>query len=109
VPALRTDGRTITENPAIHTYLARRNPEARRPRPPRRRSHVPPRSRYPVGLVLRSSFWLGGGTEPSAAARGDETGLQLMQHANTEWKLPARFLPSLYAAEAEGSGTPIPW
>jgi glutathione S-transferase len=28
VPALATDGRTITENPAIQTYLARRHPEA---------------------------------------------------------------------------------
>jgi glutathione S-transferase len=29
VPALRIDGRLITENPAIQTYLARRYPEAR--------------------------------------------------------------------------------
>lgn len=28
VPALRVDGRTITENPAIHTYLSRRHPDA---------------------------------------------------------------------------------
>ena len=35
-------------------------------------------------------------------------GLQLMQHANTEWKLRERFLPSLHAAGAEGSGAAIP-
>lgn len=29
VPALVADGRTITENPAIHTFLARRHPSAR--------------------------------------------------------------------------------
>ena len=65
------------------------------------------------GLVLRSSFWLGGGVdappEELRAAIPDQLGLSLMAHAHTEWKMLARFLPSLYAAEAEGEGTAIPW
>jgi DAPG hydrolase PhiG domain len=65
------------------------------------------------GLVLRSSFWLGAGVDaPPEALRElipDELGLSLLQHAHTEWKLLARFLPSLYAAEVEGERTAIPW
>lgn len=55
------------------------------------------------GMVLRSRFWLGAGTGlPSEALEGlipEVMGLQLMQHAHTEFKYLARFLPSLYAGE----------
>jgi hypothetical protein len=65
------------------------------------------------GLVLRSSFWLGGGVDaPPEVLREqipDQLGIDLMQHANTEWKYLARFLPSLYAAEAEGENGAVPW
>jgi DAPG hydrolase PhiG domain len=65
------------------------------------------------GLVLRSSFWLGGGVEaPPEVLREsipDDLGISLMHHAHTEWKFLARILPALYAAEAEGTGAPVPW
>ena len=65
------------------------------------------------GLVLRSSFWLGGGVEaPPEVLRAllpDQIGLDLMHHAHTEFKYLARILPALYAAEAEGSTAPVPW
>jgi hypothetical protein len=67
----------------------------------------------PFGLVLRSSFWLGGGVEaPPEVLREqipDQLGLSLMQHSHTEWKFLARILPALYAAEAEGPDAPVPW
>jgi hypothetical protein len=67
----------------------------------------------PFGLVVRSSFWLGAGVDaPPEVLREaipDELGLALMQHAHTEWKFLARFLPSLYAAEAEGAEATVPW
>jgi hypothetical protein len=57
------------------------------------------------GLVIRSSFWLGGGGEGPP----DQLGINLMQHANTEWKYLARFLPALHAAEAERADAEVPW
>ena len=66
----------------------------------------------PDGLVLRSRFWLGAGTglEPAAlaAAIPDAIGLQLMQHAHTEFKFLARFLPSLYLGDNPNEVT-VPW
>ena len=57
----------------------------------------------PDGMVLRSRFWLGGGSGlPPEALRGaisEEVGLGLMRHANTEFKYLSRFLPSLYVAD----------
>jgi hypothetical protein len=52
------------------------------------------------GMVLRSRFWLGEGAPPEAAAAIPEAmGLDLMQHANTEFRYLAKFLPSLYAGD----------
>jgi hypothetical protein len=57
----------------------------------------------PDGMVLRSRFWLGAGADlPPQMLREvipDAMGLNLMQHAHTEFKYLARFLPSLYVAE----------
>jgi hypothetical protein len=56
----------------------------------------------PDGMVLRSRFWLGCdldlSPEDRRAAVPDTLGLQLMQHAATEFKYLARFLPSAYWA-----------
>lgn len=54
----------------------------------------------PTGMVLRSRFWLGFGL-PENAVRGipESLGIDLMQHAHTEFKYLAAFLPSLYIAE----------
>ena len=56
----------------------------------------------PTGMVLRSRFWLGAGL-PEAAARSipDQLGIDLMQHAHTEFKYLAAFLPSLYIADPQ--------
>jgi hypothetical protein len=57
----------------------------------------------PHGLVLRSRFWLPDGPPP-------QLGLGLMQHAATEFKYLARFLPSLYIAENRDSeAVELPW
>jgi hypothetical protein len=66
------------------------------------------------GMVLRSRFWLGAGLpvgrEELSQIVPDETGLGLMQHATTEFKYLARFLPSLYIAENRESEPPaLPW
>jgi hypothetical protein len=52
------------------------------------------------GMVLRSRFWLGeGAPEGVAAGIPEELGVDLMQHAYTEFTYLSRFLPSLYIAE----------
>ncbi len=63
------------------------------------------------GMVLRSRFWIGEGTPAEvAAAIPQELGINLMQHAHTEFKYLARFLPSLYIAEnREHERAPTPW
>lgn len=62
------------------------------------------------GLVLRSRFWLGYGTDlPPEKLKQlipDQMGMQLMQHAHTEFKYLAQFLPSLYYAENQQHETP---
>jgi hypothetical protein len=68
----------------------------------------------PDGMVLRSRFWLGGGSglPPDAlrAAIPDEVGLGLMRHAHTEFKYLSRFLPSLYIADQrEAEPVDLPW
>jgi DAPG hydrolase PhiG domain len=68
----------------------------------------------PDGMVLRSRFWLGAGTglppEQLANVIPDVMGLQLMQHAHTEFKYLSRFLPSLYSAEnREQYEVALPW
>jgi DAPG hydrolase PhiG domain len=68
----------------------------------------------PDGMVLRSRFWLGAGLglppEELAEAVRDDLGLGLMQHASTEFKFLARFLPSLYMAEQREAEAPaLPW
>ena len=54
----------------------------------------------PSGCALRSRFWLGWGVEapPDVVkqATPDQLGLNLMQHANAEYTILSRFLPSLY-------------
>ncbi len=64
----------------------------------------------PDGMVLRSRFWLGAGTglppEVLQSVIPDAMGLGLMQHAHTEFKYLARFLPSLYMAENRGTEEP---
>jgi hypothetical protein len=67
-----------------------------------------------TGMVLRSRFWLGEGPNLSAAEVSsmipDTAGLGLMQHAHTEFKYLARFLPALYAAEnREHEAVALPW
>lgn len=52
------------------------------------------------GLVLRSHFWLGEDAPAEIAAQiPDQMGIDLMQHAHTEFKYLSRFLPSLFIAE----------
>ena len=68
----------------------------------------------PDGMVLRSRFWLGAGlglpADELREAVPDELGLGLMQHASTEFKYLARFLPSLYMAEQREEEAPaLPW
>jgi len=68
----------------------------------------------PDGMVLRSRFWLGGGSglpaEQLRAAIPDEVGLGLMRHAHTEFKYLSRFLPSLYVADRrEAEPVVLPW
>lgn len=61
----------------------------------------------PTGMVLRSRFWLGVGLpEHAAQAIPEQMGIQLMQHAHTEFKYLAAFLPSLYIAENRTRVTP---
>lgn len=61
----------------------------------------------PTGMVLRSRFWLGVGLPPEAAAAiPEQMGIDLMQHAHTEFKYLAAFLPSLYIAENRADQTP---
>lgn len=66
------------------------------------------------GMVLRSRFWLGAGTalppEVLANVIPDLMGLQLMQHAHTEFKYLSRFLPSLYIADnRDAEDVVLPW
>ena len=65
------------------------------------------------GLVLRSSFWLGGGVDaPPDVLREmipEQLGLDLMFHAHTEFKYLSHILPALYAAEAEPETAAVPW
>lgn len=68
----------------------------------------------PEGMVLRSRFWLGGGSgippEALRAAIPDEIGLGLMRHAHTEFKYLSRFLPSLYIADQrDAEAVDLPW
>ena len=68
----------------------------------------------PDGMVLRSRFWLGGGSgPPPEALRGaisERVGLGLMRQANTEFKYLSRFLPSLYVADRrEAEPVELPW
>jgi hypothetical protein len=65
-------------------------------------------------MVLRSRFWLGAGLglspKETAKANPEGLGLDLMRHANTEFKYLARFLPSLYYAENRGlEDLAAPW
>ena len=61
----------------------------------------------PEGMVLRSRFWLGVGVPPEVP---DALGLGLMQHAHTEFKYLARFLPSLYGgAHPDDETAALPW
>ncbi len=57
----------------------------------------------PSGCALRSRFWLGWGVEapPDVVeqATPDQLGLNLMQHAQAEYTILSRFLPSLYYGE----------
>lgn len=54
------------------------------------------------GMVLRSRFWLGYDAPKEIAAEIPEAmGLQLMQHANTEFRYLGKYLPSLYRADPE--------
>ena len=57
----------------------------------------------PLGLLLRSNFWLGWGLdlppEQLAEQIPDGLGLDLMKHSSSEWIYLSRFLPSLYVAE----------
>jgi DAPG hydrolase PhiG domain len=63
----------------------------------------------PTGMVLRSRFWLGEGL-PEASARSipDGLGIDLMQHAHTEFKYLAAFLPSLYIADPHERAAAVP-
>jgi hypothetical protein len=65
------------------------------------------------GLVLRSSFFLGGGVpappEVLREAIPEQLGLDLMFHAHTEFKYLSHILPALYAAEAEPETAAVPW
>jgi hypothetical protein len=66
------------------------------------------------GMVLRSHFWLGAelGLPPEQLVEvvPNELGLDLMRHADTEFKYLARFLPSLYTAEnREIEDVVLPW
>jgi hypothetical protein len=66
------------------------------------------------GMVMRSRFWLGQGTgappEQLAESIPDALGLNLMQHAHTEFKFLSRFLPALYRAEnREAEPVTLPW
>jgi hypothetical protein len=65
------------------------------------------------GLVLRSSFWLGGGVDaPPEVLREmipEQLGIDLMFHAHTEFKYLSHILPALYAAEAEPETAAVPW
>jgi hypothetical protein len=68
----------------------------------------------PDGMVLRSRFWLGGGTglppEVLLEIIPDSLGLDLMVHAHTEFKYLSRYLPSIYLAENRDTETPAdPW
>ena len=68
----------------------------------------------PDGMVLRSRFWLGGGSglppEALREAISEDVGLGLMRHAHTEFKYLARFLPSLYIADRrEDEPVELPW
>lgn len=57
----------------------------------------------PSGCALRNRFWLGAGVQapPEVIAEHapDQLGINLMQHANTEYTILSRFLPSLYYGE----------
>lgn len=57
----------------------------------------------PSGCALRNRFWLGAGVEAPPEVietiAPDQLGISLMEHANTEYTILSRFLPSLYCAE----------
>jgi hypothetical protein len=66
------------------------------------------------GMVLRTRFWLGAGVDaPPEALKEmipDELGLQLMQHAYTEFRYLGEIVPPLYRAEQREVETPVlPW
>jgi DAPG hydrolase PhiG domain len=62
------------------------------------------------GMVLRSRFWLGYDAPPEVARQiPDSMGLQLMQHANTEFRYLAKYLPSLYRADPETAAAQDIW
>lgn len=70
----------------------------------------------PTGLALRTNFFLGhdlpGAGLPPAKIREifpDTLGPALLQHCYDEFTLLARFLPSLYDAEAKGRVLTRPW
>lgn len=61
-----------------------------------------------TGVVLRSRFWLGAGLPREAAQEiPEQLGLDLMQHAHTEFKYLAAFLPSLYIADPRERVGPV--
>ena len=69
----------------------------------------------PSGCAMRNRFWLGAGVDALPAvieeATPDQLGLNLMQHANTEYTILSRFLPNLYhgANYAGPSDLSIAW
>ena len=62
-------------------------------------------------MVRRSRFWLGAGAPPDIArAIPEQLGIDLMQHAHTEFKYLSAFLPSLYITdEREAEPAPSVW
>jgi hypothetical protein len=63
------------------------------------------------GMVLRTRFWMGVGIpEESARAIPENAGLDLMQHADSEFHYLSKFLPSLYTAEnRQAEPITLPW
>jgi hypothetical protein len=66
----------------------------------------------PSGCFLRNRFWLGAGIDapPEVIERNtpDQLGINLMSHANIEYTILARFLPSLYAGDDHpGPANPV--
>ena len=66
------------------------------------------------GMVLRTRFWLGAGVEapPEVLTEmiPESLGLQLMQHAYTEFRYLGEVVPPLYRAEEREAEAPVlPW